>query len=77
MKKLRGVLEGLGLLFFILGISGMDSEGTGIFIAIAMFFGGMLLFLVGQSLPELSFRLKERILFLRGGKYYEQSHFNR
>lgn len=77
MKKLRGVLEGLGLLFFSLGISAMDSEGTALLIAIAMFFGGILLLFLGENLPQISLRLNEIILFLKGGRCYEQSHPNR
>lgn len=77
MKRLKGVLEGLGLLFFVLGASAMDSEGAGLLIAIAMFFGGILLAFVGQRLPETSSQIKEKFLSLKGGRYYEQSHLNR
>jgi hypothetical protein len=68
MKIFKGVLEGLGLLFLILGVSAIDSEGVYMFIALGIAGLGCLLLYVSSKISKVTVK-KPALKLIRGGRY--------
>ncbi|AFK94361.1 MULTISPECIES: hypothetical protein [Thermoanaerobacterium] len=72
MKIFKGVLEGLGLLFLILGVSAIDSEGVYMFIALGVAGLGCLLLYIS---PKIVTVRRPVLRLIKGGKHnVKQSH---
>lgn len=75
MRILKGVLEGAGLLFLIVGVSAIDSEGKFMLIALVVAGLGCFLLYINSKLPnEITAKKTDfkrlNLRAIKGGKHY-------